>query len=250
MTPTSGTRRVFELAGEGTERIPAVLLKPRSETPVPAVLLLHGLSSNKERMVESIGRSLLRRGIASLAVDLPSHGTRDRGIESLSRQTPLSVVRLWRLALREADLAFDFLEREPGIDPKCLAIAGYSLGSFVALFVAADNPRVRAVALAAGGDLPPNMPMESLVRTLADPRRAVRRIAGRPLFMLNGQSDRTTKPEQARALFQTAREPKTLQWYAGGHWPPVAAIDAVAEWLQATLHAKESTRERRTSGTS
>ena len=42
--------------------------------------------------------------------------------------------------------------------------------------VAAKNPLVKAVALAAGGDLPEEAPFDSIVRTFADPRRAVRAV--------------------------------------------------------------------------
>src|SRR3712207_7671979 len=45
-----------------------------------------------------------------------------------------------------------------------------------------------------GGDLPANTPFASVVRTVADPLRAVRAIAGRPLLMVHGRSDRTVTP--------------------------------------------------------
>src|SRR4051794_24583114 len=65
-----------ELEVGGVERVPGVLQLPPVETPVPAVLLLHGLTSRKEDMASSIGHALLQRGVASLAIDLPLHGQR------------------------------------------------------------------------------------------------------------------------------------------------------------------------------
>jgi fermentation-respiration switch protein FrsA (DUF1100 family) len=79
------------------------------------------------------------------------------------------------------------------------------------------------------------MPFASLVRTIVDPCRDVRNLAGRPLLMINGSFDRTIRPEQARSLFEAASEPKELRWYDGGHWPPQSAIDSVADWLAAKL---------------
>jgi pimeloyl-ACP methyl ester carboxylesterase len=217
------------------DSVPAILQLPSSDEQVPAVLLLHGFSSRKERMADSIGRSLAARRVASLAIDLPLHGARDAGFEGLSFQNPVAVIQNWRRAIREADASLAYLEAHDAIDRRRIGIAGYSLGAYLATAVAADKPLARAVALAAGGDLPPQLPFASLVRTVADPRRAVRNLAGRPLLMVNGRFDRTIRPEQATALFDAADEPKELQWYEGGHWPPQSAIDAVADWLAEKL---------------
>ena len=47
-TLRNGHERQLEIARKGGD-IPATWLTPTSAGPVPAVLLLHGLSSNKER---------------------------------------------------------------------------------------------------------------------------------------------------------------------------------------------------------
>ena len=217
------------------EHVPGVLQLPAAKTTVPSVLLLHGFTSRKERMADSLGRALLERGIASLAVDLPMHGGRDGNVEGLSMRNPLALVQKWKLAVREANAAVQYLAEHPSLDPQRIAIAGYSLGSFLATVVAADNPLVRAVALAAGGDLPEETPFAPLVRSVVDPRRAVKSLRGRPLYMVNGRYDRTVKPAQARTLYEAAGEPKELHWYNGGHWPPAAAMEKAADWLAAQL---------------
>ena len=84
------------------------------------------------------------------------------------------------------------------------------MGSFLGITAAAADPAVRAVVLAAGGDLPPNTPFASLIRTVADPPRAARAFAGRPLLMISGKRDRTVTPYQAEQLFAAAGEPKTM----------------------------------------
>src|SRR3712207_4274806 len=183
-------------------------------------------------MAEVIGRSLLRRGIASLAIDLPLHGERDGEVEALSYRNPFELVQRWRLAIDEARLGLRFLSEHEAIDGARLALVGYSLGSFLGVIAAAQEPLVRAVVLAAGGDLPTRLPFATIVRTVADPLRAMRRLSGRPLLMINGRFDRTVTAEQARQLFDAAVEPKELRWYAGGHWPPPNEIEAGAEWLR------------------
>jgi fermentation-respiration switch protein FrsA (DUF1100 family) len=230
-TALRGGRRIalqLELSGE---RVPGILLLPLEPRPAPAALLVHGYSSRKERMVDSVGLSLLAHGIASLSLDLPVHGERTAPLESMSTRNPMELIRRWRLALAECAAAIGWLGAQPELDPHGLAILGYSLGSFLSVMVAAQDPAVRAVVLAAGGDLPPGTPFEHLIRTVADPVRAVHRLAGRPLLMVHGRRDRTVRPEQAQRLFDAAGEPKELRWYDAGHYLPAAAIDDAATWL-------------------
>jgi uncharacterized protein len=229
----------------GTERVPAAFLLPRGASSAPAVLLLHGFSSNKERMTQSVGRALQQRGIASLALDLPFHGERDGGRDAIPYRNPLALVSAWTAAVREARAAIEWLAGQPEVDAARIGVIGYSLGGFLALMMAAEEPAVRVITLAAAGDLPDSTPYASLVRRAVNPLRAVRQLAGRPLLLINGRRDRTTRPEQAERLFAHAEEPKELYWYEGGHWPPVSAIEYAAEWTSAGLRGSGAEGQRR-----
>jgi fermentation-respiration switch protein FrsA (DUF1100 family) len=240
MPKVNPDRQNVQLGLDGGETVPGILQIPRSPARVPAVLLLHGFTSRKERMADSIGRALLRRNVASLAIDLPLHGERPGGLERASLSNPLTLVQNWRLATREAHAALDFLAVHDAVDPRGIALAGYSLGAYLSVAVAASNKLVRALALAAGGDLPRDTPFASLVRAIYDPLRAVRALAGRPLLMVNGRNDRTIRPAQAESLFAAAEEPKELRWYDGGHWTPAPVVNEVAEWLATRLEARPS----------
>lgn len=229
-----GRRLVLEFHAGG-DPVPAILLLPRDPRPAPGVLLLHGYSSRKEHMAEGVGASLLRHGLASLAIDLPLHGTRADPLQAQAARNPLALVGLWKQALREARLATRYLAARPEVDAGCLAIAGYSLGSFLSVMTAADDPSIRAVVLAAGGDLPGGTPLAGIARAVADPVRAVRKLSGRPLLMVHGRQDRTVRPEQAERLFAAAGEPKELRWWNAGHLLPPQAIDYAGEWLRDRL---------------
>ena len=233
-----GHKVALELEAE-REHVPAILLVPDSTTAnasrCPAALLLHGFTSRKERMAEGIGRALLARGVATLSIDLPLHGAREGSIEQLSLRNPLQLIAAWRLALAESRTSLDYLSALVAVDPKRLAIVGYSLGAYLATVTAADDARVQAIVLASGGDLPEQTPFATLVRAAADPLRAVRKLGGRPLLMVNGRYDRTIRASQAERLFAAAREPKEIHWYNGGHWPPPPAIEHGAEWLAGRL---------------
>ena len=238
-----GHRVTLELEGE-REVVPAILLLPATTARVPAALLLHGYTSRKERMAEGVGRALLKHGVASLAIDLPFHGERKGSLDQLSFRSPLQLVGAWRLALNETRLALDYLSELSAVDPQALAIVGYSLGSFLSVVGAANDARVRVVALASGGDLPAETPFASIVRAAADPLRAVRKLAGRPLLMVTGRHDRTIKASQAGRLFAAAGEPKEIRWYNGGHWPPPSEVDFAADWITGRLRQKRSAERR------
>ena len=229
-----GVRYDLELV-DGVERVPAILLLPHAHASVPAALLLHGFGSRKERMADSLGEALVRRGVGALAVDLPLHGERAGSVGELSVSNPVQLVSTWRSAMHEARLAVDYLAMHANVDADRLGIVGYSLGSFLANIVASELPNVRALVLAAGGDLPDGLPFATLVRNVIDPLRAARSVEGRPLLMVNGRFDRTVRPAQAERLFAAAPEPKTMRWYGGGHWPPQREIDWAAEWLAGQL---------------
>ncbi len=225
-----GRRVVLDLLSNG-ERLPAVLLLPRAGGRAPVSLLLHGLSLDKERMAGMAGPALLLRGIASMALDLPLHGERSGGKEPTPSSNPFEMMRRWRAALAESALALRYLARRPDIDASKISLMGYSLGAFIGLKVAAGNPQVRSLVLAAGGDLPDSTPFIGFVRAIADPLKMVHNLRGRPLMMVHGKYDRSVTPAQAERLFKAASEPKKISWWDCGHVLPPQAIDEAAAWL-------------------
>ena len=217
----------IELAGA---RVPSILQLPGAEQRIPAALLLHGYSSSKERLADTMGRALAARGIGSLAIDLPLHGSRDDAIVEEARKNPLGLIQHWKRALAEASAALTWLAAQPEIDPDRLCICGYSLGSYIALQTAASDKRVRSVIVAAGGDLPSTQ-WTRMMRMISNPVKSVKSLKGRPLLMLHGKSDRTISPDQAKSLYEAASEPKELRWYDSGHVLPAAAANDAAAWL-------------------
>ncbi len=242
--PVPGGRRLRVGLASGEGEVPGLLLLPderpregpRAGFGVPGAVLLHGYSSRKELMADTLGGALLARGMASLAIDLPMHGDREP-VQAQAMRNPLHLLRQWRLALAETSLALRVLGDVPGVDRGRLALVGFSMGAYVAVMAAADEPAARAVVLAAGGDLPESTPLATLVRRAADPLRAIRRLGGRPLLMVHGRHDRTVLPEQAERLFAAASEPKTIRWWDTGHYLPPEAIADAAAWLAGTLGA-------------
>ena len=220
--------------------VPALLRLPTTSEPAPTALLLHGYASRKEDMAASVGEALLPLGIASLSIDLPLHGERADPFELRSVRDPFDLAMRWRTAIEEAQLALRFLAAKREVDRTRLAVIGYSLGSYLSLAVAERDRAPRVVVLAAGGDLP-DFPFASLIRSVADPMRGVRALAGRPLLMVHGRRDRTILPAQAERLYAAAAEPKEIHWWDAGHYLPDEAVAKAASWVADTLRGVPAT---------
>ena len=124
----------------------------------------------------------------------------------------------------------DFLERTPGVDPSKLGAFGFSMGGYITAQVAAQDTRLRAVALASS----PNdalehlhweyrrfgvlrqwpallalkvsgMPVDELV-----PQQTIAQVAPRPLLFIAGRKDELVPNWMTRKLYDAAREPKRL----------------------------------------
>jgi uncharacterized protein len=224
----TSTTLIFEWNGE---TIPAVFLLPLwTDPPAPAVLLLHGFNLKKEHMADTIGKELQTKGIASLAFDLPFHGERSTGYFAPPKN-PLKLMNRWRAAQQECRLALQFLMEHPRIDGRRLGLVGFSLGAFLGLKIAVDETQLRAVVLAAGGDLPNYIPFAEMIRKVANPLQWVRQLAGRPLLMMHGRQDTIVSPDLAERLFSAAGEPKQILWFDSGHILPPEAMAQAATWL-------------------
>jgi uncharacterized protein len=220
--------------------VPAILLIPhRTEQKTPGALLLHGFGVSKESMSRSLGIELLMVGIASLAIDLPFHGERCEGI-FIPPANPFELMNQWNSVVKECLLALDFLAGHPEFDEERLSLVGYSFGSFLGLKVAASDPRVRAVVLAAAGDYPDYLAFAPLIRAFADPLQWVRQLKLRPLLMLHGRQDAIVSPDLADRLFCAAEEPKEIVWFNSDHILPREAMVQAAHWLCQQMKAQNT----------
>ncbi len=136
-----GGRRILLDFRWGGETMPALLLMPAGRPVAPAALLLHGLNLDKERMSDMAGHALLRKGIASLTLDLPLHGERSSGSGTATESNPFEMMRRWRGAQEECLVAIRYLASHPGLDATRIGLVGYSLGAFLGLRVAAEATR-------------------------------------------------------------------------------------------------------------
>jgi dienelactone hydrolase len=126
---------------------------PTDQPHSPAVLLLHSIL--RDRSVWTDFATLLQHnGIAALAIDLRGHGESTR---KLTADGPVKIdMRAltghdYQDMLLDVEAAIDWLETQPEIDKKHIALIGESLGANIALRYAAINEDLSAVAVFSPG---------------------------------------------------------------------------------------------------
>jgi carboxymethylenebutenolidase len=166
--------------------------------PLPAVLALYGAGGNVSGM-EQYASMLAAQGFAVYLL----HYFDRTGIESADKQTILRNFPLWMKTLWDA---ISFVETQPQVDGKRIALLGFSLGAYLSLANSAIDPRVQAVVEFFGG-----MPKEMNL--------FMRRLC--PVLILHGEADQTVPVEEAyqlQKLLEKKGIPYEIKIYPGaGH---------------------------------
>jgi fermentation-respiration switch protein FrsA (DUF1100 family) len=148
--------------------------------------------------------------------------------------------------LNEVDalMAYDLLRRE-GLAGKDIILLGESLGSGVAVKVAAQRP-VAGVVLDApftsitdlAAAIYPLLPVRQLILDPYESDRLIGKINA-PLLILHGALDRVVPSKMGRKLFTLAKEPKQFELFPSGNHSDLfsehGAYGVVKRW-QAALH--------------
>lgn len=190
---------------------------PCEGRPVGTVVHFHGNYGNVSNHF-LLAYFLVRRGFDVLAFDYQGYGA------SEGQPTPAGMIEDGHAAVA--------LARQRSRNPQAgVAVFGQSIGGAVALGVAAEDPEVRAavieatftsfraIARAALRRHWWSVPLSWIFPLGVTPHYApidyVPRLAGRPLFLIHGTQDEVIPFAMSEALFEKAKEPKTL-WLVEG----------------------------------
>jgi pimeloyl-ACP methyl ester carboxylesterase len=187
------------------------------------VILLHGTQAARVQLATEAA-ALSRAGYGVLMFDFPGHGA------STGRVT-------WGAGERQALVAaLDLAGRQRPL-PRRIGVLAFSMGSMIAVQVAANDERISALVLTGPIDDPDTViaddfdslgPLTAMPAVWAahaegmnpDGQRPVdliSRIAPRPIMLITGAKDTDVKPGHARALFAAALQPKTFWTIDGAH---------------------------------
>lgn len=189
----------------------ARVISPAQEQGSAWILYLHGASANigAAGYNEAWAR-FIDLGLGVFAVDYRGYGE--------STGTP-SEAGLYR----DAEAAYRHLRHELGVPPELIFIYGYSLGSAVAIDLAA---RVEAAGLMVEGallsvptraaELYPYVPVRWLARNRFASIEKIAAVAMPKLF-LHARADEAIPFAHGQRLYDLAQPPKRIQAVAGGH---------------------------------
>jgi len=223
--------------------IEGYLVLPRAEGTRPAVVLVHGSGGDRNELLEQ-ARRLARRNVVALTITEPSTSNPPaRGgsvTESLRRLQSGQVRDV--VAVRRA---VDLLQSLPGVDPKRIGYLGWSAGARGGTFVAASEPRVKALALLSAGAAPISAYVENAppalrrqvrtVLTRIDPIRYVRLARRGSLLLEDGRRDEIVPRGALLNIAHAAPKGTRLRWYDAPHALNEAAYRDAFEWLESKL---------------
>lgn len=218
----------FSFNGVHDKKVTGLLSIPKNSiSPLPVIILMHGLGDNKSVDYVLYGHDLfLKNGYAVLRIDFSQHGERkndfyDFNLAGSYKHWSRDIISQTVFDLRRA---VDFIETRKELDPKRIGYYGISLGGITCtIFCGVDNRiKVPIVALA-GGQL--NLLYKSAALSkgakdfvsIIEPLNFVKLIAPRPLLMLNAKNDEIVPPLMSTLLYNSAKEPKEIIWYDAKH---------------------------------
>ena len=197
MPTISQSELTFQSGGKPT-RLDAYLPPDTPADPLPAVVALYGAGGNISGM-EQYASMLAAQGFAVYLL----HYFDRTGTESADKPTILRNFPLWMKTLWDA---ISFIETQPRVDGKRIALLGFSLGAYLSLANSAIDHRVQAVVEFFGG-----MPKEIHL--------FMRRLC--PVLILHGEADATVPVDEAyqlQKLLEKKGIPYEMKIYPGaGH---------------------------------
>jgi pimeloyl-ACP methyl ester carboxylesterase len=192
------------------------------------VLYLHGNGSNVGANVEHANR-FHRLGLSVFAIDYRGYGKSQGDFPSESQ------------VYEDAQLAWDYLVKQRGVNPHQIYIYGHSLGGAIAIDLAVRHPE--AAGLIVEGSFTSTramvdfqkglfwlFPIDLLLTQRFDSLSKVDRLQ-MPVLFIHGTADNVVPVEMSKKLFDAAPEPKQLYIVPDGGHNNVAQIGG-AEYMQ------------------
>lgn len=201
---------------EDGERLAGWFLPTGGSPPAPAVLFLPGNAGNRSYRAP-LAAALADAGLGVLLVDYRGYAGNP------GRPSEQGVAA-------DARAALSYLLTLPEVDPARIVIFGESLGTGVAVTLAAEQPMAALILRSPFSSLTavarlhyPFLPVRSL---LQDRFESIDRIAsvGCPVLVLAGERDRLIPLAESRRLFEAAVEPKHLAIIPGARHNDLALL--------------------------
>ena len=241
-------RRAYPIAvhdvsfSSGGRRIEGYLVLPPGRGRHPAVVFVHGSGGDRTELLVPAAW-LAARNVVSLTITAPSSSART------SASTPAALLAQARrvtiadvVAVRRA---VDVLTSLRSVDPHRIGYLGFSAGARLGAFVAASEPRVRALALLSAGaarvsayaaSAPPALrPQVRRVLGSVDPIRFIALARPGSLLLEDGRKDEIVPRSALLNIVHAAPKGTPVRWYDAPHGLNRAAYRDAFAWLARKL---------------
>ncbi|MCK4816360.1 alpha/beta fold hydrolase, partial [bacterium] len=136
---------VVNFKNEGQTLVGIMTFPGKIQKPLPAVVLLHGFTSNKNEdsivgtgvgMFHHTAMRLSKAGYITLRFDFRGHGESDGDFEDLTISNLIS----------DTLAAIDFIANQKGVNPDRIGLVGQSLGGLIAAYVGCRDDRIKSIS--------------------------------------------------------------------------------------------------------
>jgi cephalosporin-C deacetylase-like acetyl esterase len=262
------TRWHLVYSSTNDQRVTAIFTLPKKyKPPYPAVILLAGSGGNKDTDYIRIASDMMNTlGYTTLSMDAQYHGERSRpGVSGDIHLINQNLMRdAWIQTVVDLRRAVDYLQSRKDIDGRKIGYLGFSQGGMIGGTFLGVEPRIAAACLVvAGGGFvewgkkiglwkEADAAQLEANAAVTDPIYFIGRFAPHPLLMISAKQDELIPRFATEALYNAAREPKTIHWYdtshtLGGQSQALAMAQAllvdVRGFLVSHLGARKESRE-------
>jgi dienelactone hydrolase len=232
-TPTPGdtTPRKVSFVSAGDVKIWGTFY-PAAQANSPAILMLHQWMSDRTAYDE-LAKRMQAAGMGVLAIDGRGFGESVKAADGTTLG-PSRTNEAVEGMKADVTAAWEFLSKQDNVDATRMGIIGASYGSSLAIIHAAEDPKVKAVALLSPGlNYFGNLP--------TDP--AVRKYGNRPMLLVAAEDDKESAGAVKKLKDAGNSDAHDLQIYKkGGHGTALLGAGLGLEELVEAFFVKRFTR--------
>ncbi len=249
-TDASGTTLEKIVLDGFDSKIPFYIIKPKDRKEDTYVILLHGITGNKDNWVNptssltekyvKLKDSLVTMGYSIIIPDAKYHGERSyqgnfaSPLTFFSSQDVQKIYNLYTSSVKDIQIIMDYIESKSTATSQIFDVIGYSMGGQMAILLNSVDDRLNCV-VACVPPLDPKKGSEILgmnegnvknMQVLSPKNYATLQKA--PITLLMGTKDSWYTKEEAQDFFDKITiKDKSLKFYESGHYLPDEFISDV-----------------------